>query len=52
MAEIDDIQRLATGWEIELTEHAVIEARAEDISVAEIRDVLMDGIMLENYPEH
>jgi len=46
------LRRQAGIEAIRITAHAHQEMAAENISFAEIRDVLLDGSVVENYPEH
>jgi hypothetical protein len=46
------IQAAAQARNPEMTLHATQEAYAEQISADEIRQALMNGQILENYPEH
>lgn len=46
------IKTAAQARNLEMTLHATQEAYAEEISPDEIRQALMNGQILENYPEH
>jgi hypothetical protein len=51
-ADARQIRRLVSEGEILLTRHGDEEALAEHILVADIREALVSGIILEDYPEH
>ena len=49
---LDNIKRTIRNQGIKLSLHAYEEAFAERISVDEIREALLDGMIVENYPTH
>ncbi len=49
---LNTIKQEAQAKRLELTLHATQEAHAEGISADEIRQALINGQVLEDYPEH
>jgi hypothetical protein len=49
---IDQLRQAILGDGIVLTYHAAQEALEERISVDEIKEALLNGMILEDYPEH
>ena len=52
MPEIDEIRRLVRREEFEFTDHAISEAVDELISPAEIKEAILGGTIVEDYPSH
>ena len=46
------IQQAIRTRDINVSRHALREAIAEDISVDEVRQALLSGMIIEDYPEH
>jgi hypothetical protein len=46
------IQKAALAKDLEMSLHALLEAESENILPDDIRHALVNGILLENYPEH
>lgn len=51
-ADFKKIKRMIRDRGIKLSLHAYEEAFAEDISVEEIREALLDGTIIEDYATH
>ncbi|MCH7744476.1 MAG: DUF4258 domain-containing protein [Chloroflexi bacterium] len=49
---MDHIRQGILQEELALTRHAVQEALAEQIRVVEIREAILNGKILEDYPDH
>ena len=48
----EEIQQAIRTRDITVSRHALREAIAEDISVDEVRQALLSGMIIENYPTH
>ena len=51
-ADLRQIQRDVLYGKLVLTLHGAQEALAEQITTAEIREAILNGSILEDYPEH
>lgn len=51
MSLVDDLRRKVEADQFELSKHAVGQSILRQISVQEVREAAVDGVIIEEYPE-